>query len=198
MCAGEGKRWKGNFPKSLAQFNGKLNIMIIVDMLINESILKDDIIVIVNNNIISQFSADLNLYIGSSKREIDRFKNGFSFMEDCERVIFLYGDVLYHIDDMKTILSMTNDTFLGRKERNKITQKSHGEIFAVVITNFDKFKNNVNNVAYKFEINQIKREIGWDVYHNDIYNFIELSLYTDDYDTSIEYNKLKKLYNILK
>lgn len=32
----EGKRWKSNIPKSLAQFNNKLNIMMTIDMLLVE------------------------------------------------------------------------------------------------------------------------------------------------------------------
>ena len=194
MCAGKGTRWCKKTPKQIAEFKGIPNILQITQMLDSENISKDDIIVIVNEKTKKYFPKTLNLQIGSDKREIDRFRNAYPFMNNCGRMIFLYGDVLYHIDDLKIILDTNIDAFLGRFGENINTNKLCSELFAVVIKNFDKFKANVDDVAYKFETKQIKREIGWEVYNNkpDDYIFISLSLNTDDYDTCNEYKNLLK------
>jgi choline kinase len=195
MCAGKGVRWGIKTPKHIAIVNGEQNIKRTI-RLIKEHGIKEEPYVIINELHKSFFDTSLNLVIGSFKREIDRFRNAYPYFDNCERVIFLYGDVIYKEDDLKKILDGYNNCFFGRKDRNPLTKKMYGELFGLVVIDKEKFILDIKQIVEKFDKGLIEREIGWSVYNefeND-YQFEELSYYTDDYDNYKEYQQILKLY----
>lgn len=202
MCAGQQKRWSLEIPKQLAFIDGEKNLIRTVNMLHQLKVLPEDIHVIVNNKNAQQFSGlGLNLTTGSSFRRIDMFRNGFSIMEKSDKTIFLWGNVVYSKSDLEQILKADEYCFFGQKTGNKLTGKSYKEIFAVVVTDADDFKEQVQDVASKFEKRKLVRESAWEVYANrhekkNILNkFIEVSEMTDDFDTVEEYARVSKIYN---
>lgn len=135
--------------------------------------------------------------VGSNTREIDRFRNFRNLATG--PVLFLYGDVVYHQDDLKDILthcSASITTFFGLRSGNRLTKKPDHEIKAVFVPNPLPFYIAVDIVANKFERGDIKREIGWEVYKElNNKHFINLSQYTDDFDTPEEYQTLLRIYD---
>lgn len=197
MCAGIGQRWGTTFPKQLSIVQGKPNLVRTIDLLKEMVVPDDNIIVTVNQENAKHFPTSLNLYkVDTSTREIDRFRNAFSFIKNYKRVVYLYGDVVYDKADLQRIMVQDRDAFLGRTGRNRLTKKGWDEIYAVVLYDIQRFIDDVNEVAHKFETGKIGREIGWEVYNNrpGTYQFVELSLRTDDYDTKEEYELVKRLY----
>jgi hypothetical protein len=193
MCAGKNRRWNEEYPKSLAEFKNEPNILRTVRLLNRQNISNDTILVTVNENNKSFFPKNLNLKLGSSDREIDRFRNVFDIIDNYDKVVFLYGDVLYLEDDLIKILSTEDYCFFGRSGKNPITNKLHGEILGLTTNQIENFKNDVNQVALKFERGILSRELGWEVFWNNKKNkFIELSFYTDDYDSIKEYDIISK------
>jgi NDP-sugar pyrophosphorylase family protein len=217
MCAGKNTRWQNNKPKALAEFNGIPNIIRTIGLIKDYGFNIDQIFLTVNNNNYHYFyNFDVKLIIGSCDREIDRFRNVFNYIDNCSRVVLLYGDTFYDSKDIYKILDKQSDCFFGRLSGNKLTQKPHQEIFGIVIKNIEMFRTTVNNVVKKYDEGKLKREIGWDVYNlslsqhnkkitrigrngslhssliqNNIYEFISLSDYTDDFDSIEEYELIK-------
>lgn len=196
MCAGKGERWKGDIPKQLAEIKGKPNLLRTMDMLVKLGVSHETITITVNKENMSSFPQELNLFIGSAEREIDRFRNSFPLIDNCQKVTYLYGDVVYAEDDLKTIIHCEKNAFLGRENGNVLTKKAWGEIFGVVTVDVKGFIQDVNHVAHLFESRKIQREIGWEVYKTkkNKYEFVELSLHTDDFDTLLEH----EMINLLK
>lgn len=198
MCAGEGKRWGKDYPKHMVLVNGKPNVKRTHDMVVENGFKPKDIYVTVSYENGVHFPSDLNLVVGNSSREIDRFRNGFSIMKDYDRTIFLYGDTIYHMDDLKKIIAGDGYSFYGKKEPNRLTGKPYGELYGVAITKKDEFINNVNSVATDFENGIIFRETGWEVYNSpyskEVKTFTELSSLTDDYDYYDEFVNLMEVF----
>lgn len=197
MCAGLGDRWKAPYPKQLATIDGIPNVKRTIKQLKEAGIPDTDIVVIVNHNVCDQYPTDLNiLIVPPSNREINRFRNAFAVADHGKRLIYLYGDVVYDINDLLMIVTTKTDAFVGSAGNNRLTHKKYGEIYAVIVCDVQQFKNDVNDVAHKFETKQITREIGWEVYsnHRSHYNFVNTTGSTDDYDTIEEYEILKRLY----
>lgn len=197
MCAGNGTRWDSDTPKQLALIDNEPNIIRTINKLLNLGVGMEKIFVTVNEQNIVHFPKGLNLVLGKSEREIDRFRNTFSIIDGYDKIIYLYGDVIYFDEDLEKIISEKDDSFLGRSGYNERTKKA-GEIFAVVITDIENFIENVNDVADKFEKKILKRELGWEVFNNkkEKYKFVELSKDIDDYDYMSEYNLLKQVLGL--
>jgi len=200
MCAGIGSRWGQSTPKQLELIQRKPNLLRTHNMLVSMGISEKDIYVTVNSNNKKYFPKDLNLIIGSSIREIDRFRNGFNILDNSDKTIFLYGDVVYHPLDLKTILNGKGYCFFGRIGANEITDKIHGEIFGVITEHPSEFKDDVNMVAYMYEQKLISREIAWEVLNlnqnKSLKTYVELSKLTDDYDDIFEYKKVLRLLRV--
>ena len=204
-CAGNSKRFSTGKPKHIEYINGEPNINRTINIL-NRLNIKNIKITVSEKNKFYFENLNIPLIIGSCEREIDRYRNIFTELED--KTIILYGDVVYDIDDLCSILSYTskNNIFFGRLFKNKLTKKPHGEIFGVIVNDKEKFIKDTNKTAKLFEEKKIQRELGWDVYrvseklNLDIRNvvktknFLEVSDMTDDFDTYQEYEIIKKIY----
>ena len=189
MCAGDGKRWNNylGIPKHLIEING-------------ETLLKR------TTRILKKYGIDY-VITGSDKRyakygclipqtkhdcEIDRYE------EFNEPVCYLYGDVYYTEEALKTIIETNTDNilFFG----------SDCEIFAVKVKNIESFyvlKELVKNYYLK---GRIDRCIGWEIYrcmHNIPFNehlitddYIYILDGTDDIDFPEDYEKFKQKWEV--
>jgi len=155
MCAGKGERWNNylGVPKQLIEINGE-SLLERTTRLLKENGIND--YVITNND--DSFN-DYGKVIKQSYNdcEVDRFEETGD-----KEICYLYGDVYYTDEAMKTIVNTNTDgiLFFG----------SEMEIFAIKIKNkelFFKHKNKVKDLYLKKEID---RCIGWEVYKslNDI------------------------------
>lgn len=188
MCAGQNKRWEQPTPKALALIQGEPNVCRTYRLV--TQLTTAAVRVIVNEENKSQFPSFLPFHIGQSTREIDRFRNGLPFFKDYACVIFLYGDVVYRKEDVQKIIGENGYCFYGRMGKNPLTQKPFGEILGVSVTDGRKFEHDVTTVATRFEQQRLSRETGWEVYQNTSNRFVELSHFTDDYDTPGEYEQI--------
>jgi choline kinase len=194
MCAGNGKRFGGCKP--IQPIQGKPNYLRTIQLLNQLGI--EDVTISVPEDKQQLFEYD-NKITGGNDREIDRFRNFKNLLTSSG--IILYGDVVYHIKDLQTILSNSvtsqQTVFFGSRDANELTGKGDHEIKALFVHDAPEFYNAVDVVANKFETGKIKREIGWEVYRELRNNtvFVDLSDYTDDFDTPDDYRILARIYN---
>lgn len=186
MCAGKGTRW-GNYkgvPKHLIEINGETLLGRTTRLLkengIKYLITSEDERYKQYGKVIPQSYHDC---------EVDRFEP-FTDRE----VVYLYGDVYYTEEAIKTIINTpTNDIlFFGSNE----------EIFGVKIKNRKLFYEHKDRVKRLYLKGKINRCIGWEVYrsiNNIPYNQHLITEHykliqdeTDDIDYPSDYEKFVK------
>ena len=186
MSAGDGKRWNNymGIPKHLVKINGETLLERTTRLLkennVNYAITGHDMRYAEYGDLLPQTYHDC---------EIDRFEQ-FS-----EPLCYLYGDVYYSEDAIKTIIETPADDimFFGSEE----------EIFAVKVNDlplFFKHKNKVKNLYMQGKIN---RCIGWEVYrclngipfdrHIITKRYTKILDETDDIDYPKDYEKFKEV-----
>ena len=155
MCAGNGKRW-GNYlgiPKHFVKINGE-TLIGRTTRLLKENGIKDYIITTSDERYKEYGETRPQTY---NDCEVDRFED-----IDEEEICYLYGDVYYSENAIKTIINTPTDEilFFG----------SEMEIFGIKIVNKDLFMEHKNKVKEAFLKKKIDRCIGWEVYKslNDI------------------------------
>jgi len=138
MCAGCCSRYSKEYPKHLEPICGEINYNRTIRLLNENGI--NDVFISVSAENTKHFNYP-NKILGSNKREIDRYRNLRLHMNG--NTLILFGDVVYHPDDMKLILSSLDKDILpfGRKERNDLTNKNYGEIMGVFVRNHVQFIN---------------------------------------------------------
>lgn len=187
MAAGLGTRWNNylGIPKHLIEINGE-TLLGRTTRLLKENGIND--YVITSNDpryaqygqIIAQTHYDC---------EIDRFEEIIT--EDS--ICYLYGDVYYTENAIKTIVNTPTEEvlFFGHE----------WEIFAIKIVNKDLFFNCKAKVKELFLSHKINRCIGWEVYrcmnnipyeeHKITNRYIKILDGTDDIDYPYEYEEFK-------
>lgn len=193
MAAGLGTRWN-NFlgvPKHLIEINGE-TLLGRTTRLLKENGVTDYIITCADPR--------YNLYgptIAQSKYdcEIDRFEE----YPTNDSICYLYGDVYYTENAIRTIVNTPTDDvlFFGHE----------WEIFAIKIVNKALFFRCKSIVKQLYMTNQIGRCIGWEVYrcmHNIPYEehkitdrYIKILDGTDDIDYPHEYEECKKKWEVM-
>lgn len=195
MADGKGKRWGKGTPKHLIEIKG-------------ETLLSRTVRLLKENNIVDIYitSHDPRYNIEETIRyepvnnvlEVDRFYSCREIWTD--EVCFLYGDVYYTEEAMKTIVETETEDFefFGRFGQRKEFVKNNGEIFAIKVTNTKKFGNACLFVRVEEEKGNL-RGIGWDVYktlleipYKELYlkgHFTQLNDKTEDFDTPEELEK---------
>ena len=189
MCAGKSSRYPKPYPKHLETINGEPNYKRTIRLL-NENGISDVIISVSDEN--KDYFEYPNKIVGSDKREIDRFRNIRNFFD--REALMLYGDVVYHENDMKTILEALQGEITFFSSSNFM----YREIFGIYVSNKNKFYNAVDNTASKFENNLIRREIGLDVFEELKIEEEDLVFLedTEDYDLLADYNRIKEIYEL--
>lgn len=186
MAAGEGKRWHNylGVPKHLVEINGETLLGRTTRLLKENGI--EDYIITCNDEKYTKYG---KIAEQSEKDcEIDRFTRV------TEPVCYLYGDVYYTEEAIKTIIDVwVGDVmFLG----------SGQEIFAVKVNDFNLFFEHKNRVKELYLRGEIRRCIGWELYRsingipldkhwiNGRYVYIEDE--TNDIDYPEDYEEFKK------
>ena len=183
MAAGEGKRWNQylGIPKHLVEINGE-TLLARTTRLLKENGINDYIIT--GND--ERYSTYGNLINQSYKDcEIDRFEE--SIVED--QVCYLYGDVYYSENAIKTIINTPAEDvlFFG----------SEYEIFAVKVNDTKLFFDCKHIVKDLFMNGKINRCIGWEIYrclqgipyeeHIITERYVKILDETDDIDLPEDY-----------
>jgi len=189
MCAGKGTRW-GDYkgvPKHLIEINGETLLERTTRLLKENNI--NDYIITSSDERYKKYGTTINQSYNDC--EIDRFEE-----TNDDEICYLYGDVYYTEEALKTIVNTPTDEilFFG----------SHWEIFAVKIVNKELFMKHKNRVKKLYLKGEIKRCIGWEVYRSlneipfdkheikDKYFLIEDG--TDDIDYPQDYENFIKKY----
>lgn len=204
-CAGRSSRFGGKFPKHIQTIRGEPNLSRTVRLLRERG--ENRIIVTANaENHIHFRDLGAQIIVGSAEREIDRYRNTYDILEP--DTVILYGDVVYDSHDLDQVLGMRprRNIFFGRLGGNPRTRKQYGEIFGVVVRDPDKFRKDTDRVAHLYEIGELKRELGWEVYKQsegminqregvkDSPGFHSVGDLTDDFDTPEHLELLRILH----
>lgn len=190
MCAGEGKRWNNylGIPKHLIEINGE-SLLGRTTRLLKENGITDYIITGTDKRY-AQYGELMPQT--ANDYEIDRFE------EFKEPVCYLYGDVYYTDEALKTIINTNVDDimFFG----------SNCEIFAIKINDLDLFYMHKNRVRVLYGKGKIDRCIGWEIYRSlnnipfeDDYitdKYIKILDGTNDIDFPEDYNKFKAKWEV--
>ena len=185
MCAGKGTRWNNHLglPKHLIEINGEALLARTTRLLKENGI--EDYLITGNDERYSQYGKLVSQTYNDC--EIDRFE------EVNEPVCYLYGDVYYTKDAMKTIINTETDDvlFFGSLE----------EIFAIKVENLSNFYEHKNYVKRLYMANALWRCIGWEIYrsmnkipfmeHKITDRYIKILDGTDDIDYPQDYEAFK-------
>lgn len=185
MCAGQGKRWNNylGIPKHLIETNGE-TLLSRTTRLLKENGITDYIITGSDERYKQYGELKPQTY---NDCEIDRFEESYINGDIC----YLYGDVYYSENAIKTIISEdTKDVlFFG----------SEDEIFAIKVKDLNEFIKHKHIVKSLFLKGKIERCIGWEIYrsmNNIPFNehiikdkYIKILDDTDDIDFPEDYKK---------
>ena len=185
MSAGQGKRWNNymGVPKHLIEINGETLLGRTTRLLKENGI--DNYYITGNDARYSQYGT----LIEQTKNdcEIDRYEESIVKGEVC----YLYGDVYYTEEAMKTIIETNVDDvmFFG----------SEDEIFAVKVRDTNLFFRHKQRVKNLFMSKRIDRSIGWEIYrslnnidfkeHRITKRYVKILDETDDIDYPEDYEK---------
>ena len=188
MAAGAGTRWNNylGVPKHLIEINGE-TLLGRTTRLLKENGVENYIITCADPRYAQYGPTTPQTYYDC---EIDRFEESLVDGPVC----YLYGDVYYTEDAMKTIVETQTDDilFFGHNY----------EIFAIKIANRELFFKCKATVKHLYLTHQIGRCIGWEVYrcmHNIPYEehkiterYVKILDGTDDIDYPQDYEAFKK------
>ena len=192
MAAGKGTRWNNylGVPKHLIEINGE-TLLARTTRLLKENGINDYIITSSDERYKQYGKIEPQR---NNDCEVDRFQ----VMND-KQICYLYGDVYYTEEAIKTIINTKADDilFFG----------SHVEIFAIKIINRDLFYEHKNKVKELYMSGKINRCIGWEVYrslhkipfneHKITNRYVYIEYGTDDIDYPEDYEYFKKRYEAL-
>lgn len=202
MADGQAKRWGNHLgvPKHLIEIDGEPILYRTVRLLKKYG--AEDIYITSHDeryNVLGtrRYAPRNNIY------EIDRFCSCYPIW--AKETIFIYGDVFYTEEAIKTIIEKdTKDfEFFGRYGQRKEYTKNNGEIFAIKVKDIENFKNSCFFIREGLIDGTIKRGIGWDVYrhllgipfdkHTLKGHFTKFKDETEDFDFPEDYtNFIKK------
>lgn len=190
MAAGEGKRWNNylGVPKHLIKINGETLLGRTTRILKENNI---DYVITSSDERYKQYGETIPQ--SCLDCEIDRFEE-----LDDDEICYLYGDVYYTEDALKTIINTPTDEilFFG----------SEGEIFSVKVVDKKTFMKHKHIVKNLYMNNQINRCIGWEIYrslneipfneHRITNRYFYIQDGTDDIDFPSDYEEfLRKFEN---
>ena len=147
MCAGRSKRFGTHRPKPLALVEGVPNCVRTWNLV--HELTQTCSYLTVNKDRKNYFDVldqpiQSYLIVGDSQRETQRYSNAFPLSGE---TVFLYGDVIYSIEDLSLILSQVETTtWYGRIGSNPVTGKKCDELMGVHVIDYLKFEDAVKEV----------------------------------------------------
>lgn len=201
MAAGKAKRWTGDKPKQLTEFDGEPLLYRTIRLLSEAGYACD---ITVSEDLLAQLDLEKVLlengaatYVPkNNNQEIDRFLSCREIWG--EDTLFLYGDAYYTPEAIATMLENFRSpvTFYGRRRGNDV--KKYGEMFGLRV----QFRSDIRfeKILAGIRVREIAGEargLGWDVYRAyEKRNFIELDPRVEDFDYVEEVDIYKKIHNL--
>ena len=189
MCAGKGTRW-GNYkgvPKHLIEINGETLLGRTTRLLKKYGVYR----YVITTKDVRYKQYGLTRPQSFEDCEIDRFEDITG-----DEVCYIYGDVYYTEEALKTIVKTQTDDilFFG----------SNFEIFAIKVMNKELFMEHKNRVKELYLKREINRCIGWEVYrslhnipfeeHRITDDYFKILDGTDDIDYPVDYENFVKKF----
>lgn len=151
MCAGKGTRWNNylGVPKHLIEINGETLLGRTTRLLKKYGVYN----YVITTSDVRYKQYGLTMPQSLNDCEIDRFEE-----TDDEEICYLYGDVYYTEEALKSIVNTSTDDilFFG----------SNFEIFAIKVVNKDIFFTHKKRVKELYLNKLINRCIGWEIYRS--------------------------------
>lgn len=192
MAAGEGKRWNNylGIPKHLIKINGETLLGRTTRLLKENGIY--DYIITTDDERYKEYGKTMKQSYNDC--EIDRFEK----VE--ESVCYLYGDVYYTEEAIKTITET--------KTKDILFFGSMVEIFAIKVKDRSTFYQHKERIKKLYQKGKIERCIGWEIYrslnniplteHQLKKRYVIIEDDTDDIDYPSEYEEFIKKRSVNK
>ena len=159
MADGYATRWNNylGIPKHLVIINGERLIDRTVRLLKENGI--EDIIIMASDD---RYRIEGTQLIPQSVKEYEIERFDFQFLN--QEVCFMYGDVFYSEEAVKTIIEEDkgNFTYFGRFTGSSI--KEFGELFAIKVRDYERFKECCKYIKDGLKDGTFNRGIGWETY----------------------------------
>ena len=191
MCGGIYDKWKDKEPRQFTKINGERIIERTIRLLRKNGV--EDIIITSNDKRFEQFGVPVISHINcyytyDYNNSVGRWYNCFYLMD--EPVCYLFGDVIYSPNAIKTIVEYHTDDimfFASAPPFAKEYPKEWVEPFAFKVQNTEHFKHALNNVRRYDEQGLFAREpIAWEVWQ--VINGAPLDYRAVDYRTFVHIN----------
>lgn len=220
LCAGHGERW-GNYlgiPKHLVEVDGERLVDRTVRLVRERTI--DATIFIISFDPRCEVAGTMRFEPGHGPErftDTDKFLSSAELWSDDSPTIVLYGDVFFTEAAMETICSYDRDTFafFGRPRPSECTGHLWQEMFALAIPpgSREHLLRTMREVRDMLTAGDIRRGGGWECYRHAcglkpicIYevksdvadHFVEIDDFTDDFDTSFDYEQWIWRYELYK
>jgi choline kinase len=198
MAAGKAKRWTGDRPKQLTEFNGEAILYRTIRLLTEAG--QSDIAVTVSEELLKLLDMQkmelADIYVPQNNvQEIDRFLSCKEIWG--EYTLFLYGDAYYTSEAIDTLIGKYDPpvTFYGRRKRNAV--KEYGEMFGLKADTSNPHFEAVLREIREREINGEARGLGWCVFKAyEKRNFVELDSRVEDFDKVDEVERFRQVHNL--
>lgn len=169
-----------------------------------------DIFIATRHDALKTKGADLYHPIDNNY-EIDRFSSSRALWNEYGITLYLYGDVYYTEEAIKTIIGkQTERMWFGRYGSEGEIKNQNSEIFAFCFKadEHQKISDAIDFVRAKYIDGSISRCIGWELYkelelgsvfrelnEESLSKFVNINDMTNDFDTKQEYIDWKNLYD---
>lgn len=208
MCGGNYNHWET--PKHLTMVNGEPLVARTIRLLKENGI--EDIAISSNDERFDKFGVPRLVHKNEYKVEGIKKISGYwvdAFYPSDEPVTYLYGDVYYSHNCIKTIIDTpTNDIlfFASTKPCRPDYFKQWEEPFAFKVVNQTRFKKGIATCKIKYDMGETKRDpISWELYR--VLNNIDINVHRirggfvaiNDISTDVDcIEDAKKLEEIIK
>lgn len=172
MCGGYYEHF--DRPKALMVVNGEPIVERTLRLLQKAGIPKDDIHISATDERFLEFGVDVLRHNNTHRWEdgvikgywLDAF---YPHLEDGTKVTFLYGDVMYTEEALRTIVNCTRsgEILFGTRAAKNHAHNNWGEPFAYKVDNYRRFMDGVAAVKKMWDEGKLKRHpITWELYRH--------------------------------
>ena len=204
MCGGKYNKWKT--PRQLSVIKGETLVGRTIRLLRENGI--TDIAISSNNPVFEQFGVPVlqhdNVFVVNKSSSGGYWVNAFYPAE--EPVCYLFGDVYFSDEAIKTIINTETDDvefFASAPPFSPLCAKQGGEPFAFKVVNQKHFRDSINKVIELQEQGKWDRHpIAWELWQIikdtpinviDFHNYIAINDYTCDVDNTWDIVNIERL-----
>jgi hypothetical protein len=205
MADGKARRWGDHpVPKHLLKVDGE-QLLVRTIRLLKENGIRD--IRITSHEAAYELPGTRRYEPIGNRLEIDKFFACKPIWNRSGDTLFIYGDVFFTEEAMRSIVSEgTEDfTFYGRYAKSSITGKAWGEIFALRIREHSYFSEACQFIRRGVLNRSVRRGGAWELYrhmcgqgpnsaHRMLGHFFEIDDFTEDFDYPHDFEQFEKRY----